>query len=279
MFSLTRKVFQSQMIVKVQVHILIKCQTPVPCVATMTAQHNKQHNKAAFITPSVENVQEVSLIPNDYILPDKKQNSCQLPWIKATPVNVFEQANLEELSFPKLFPYGPHGYSSLHLKNVTLKQYFTCRLLNKDYRWASCIIYLFWSLYLHEQTSLQSQISIAVRTRNAASSLTVCYILQDKYKHLVVDDYKLMRSIKRTAAYWKDQVYNLLAKFNMLGPQRLFSLSVQMTFHEQKCTNVWILHCLMKFCACFQQQQRAICCRKKTVKAAIFLFKALGTLP
>jgi hypothetical protein len=165
---------------------------------------------------------EVSLIPSDYILPDTKTISCALPWMKGNPINIFADQTAEELCFPKLFPYGTHSYCSTNTNCLTRKQYFSCRLLNRDKRWATCPSYLFWALYVYEQHSLQSHISIAVRLRNPTENLKAIDILQDNYKNIVSDGYRFMKSMKGTAAYWRDQLHDLMAKIRMLGPPTFF---------------------------------------------------------
>ena len=165
---------------------------------------------------------EVSLIPSDYILPETKAISCTLPWIKGNPINIFADQTAEELRFPKLFPYGSNSYCSTNIYTLTRKQYFSCRLLNRDNRWATCPSYLFWALYVYEQHSLQSHISIAVRLGNPVANLTAIDILQDNYKNIVSDDYRFMKNMKGTAAYWRDQLHDLMAKIRMLGPPTVF---------------------------------------------------------
>lgn len=97
----------------------------------------------------VSDVQHLFLIPNDYIVPNshnknsKNNNQAfRLPFLTASPINVFEHPYTEEMAFPNLFPYGIKGYHCLK-GIVTPKQYFTCRILNEDTRWASCIQHLF----------------------------------------------------------------------------------------------------------------------------------------
>ena len=175
---------------------------------------------------SEEEMEELSIIVNDYTIPEENKNTqvknlpkIKLPILKNEPVNIFKEHNTEELAFPHLFPYGINAYSKVSAI-VSLKQYFTCRLLNVDHRWATCIQYLFWALNVYEQNVLQSAISIAVRIGN--DKLQAQHILEDSYKHQVTEDFRFMKQIKGTSSYWRCQLQNLMAKIQMLGPPTFF---------------------------------------------------------
>ena len=161
------------------------------------------------------NVQHLSMIPTDYIIPiNHKHNTTgniptfTIPFFEGQPINIFQHEHAEELGFPHLFPFGINGFKSL-TNIVTPHQYFTCRILNKDKRWATNIQYLFWALNVYEQHTLQNSISIALRINPKSSGqLNVQHVLTDQYSQHVQEDFKFMKNIKGTASYWRDQLYN-----------------------------------------------------------------------
>ena len=171
------------------------------------------------------------MTPNDYTVPcitqkpdPKNQNISKytLPYINAQPINTFEHPETEELAFPKLYPYGCKGYA-VSDKSVTYKQYFTCRMLNEDRRWTNRIPYLFWALNIYEQNLLQSCISVAMRMNSGSSEkLKAKHILSNQYSNYVSEDFRFMKKMKGTSAYWREELYNLLAKMNILGPPTFF---------------------------------------------------------
>ena len=175
------------------------------------------------------NVQQLSMIPTDYIIPLNNKKDIQatiptftIPFFEGQPINIFQHKNAEELGFPHLFPYGNNGFKSL-TNPVTPHQYFTCRILNKDKRWATNIQYLFWALNVYEQHTLQNSISIALRIDPKSSTqLNAQSILTEQYSKHVQEDFRFMKHIKGTASYWRDQLYNLIAKINTLGPPTFF---------------------------------------------------------
>ena len=175
-----------------------------------------------------EQMEEVSLVSNDYTLPHETDKfkkgqlpKVKLPFLTKNPVKIFLESKTEELAFPNLFPFGINGYSKVS-ELVTLKQYFNCRLLNRDARWANYLQYLFWALNIYEQNVLQSAISVAVRIGKTENSLKAHHILNESYKHQVAEDYRFMKKIKGTCAYWRNQLQDLMAKIQMLGPPTFF---------------------------------------------------------
>ena len=201
--------------------------------ATKTEELNLSQNHMTEVqnipTPDIshEDVQHVSLIPTDYIVPKKHKESNtfpkhDMPYFKTKPINIFEHSSAEEMAFPNLFPYGINGFKSVK-PSITFQQYITCRMLNSDTRWAKNIPYLFWALNVHEQQCLQSSISVALRLNpQSKNQLQAEHILQKQYTQYVSEDFKFMKKIKGTASYWRDQLHNLLAKINILGPPTFF---------------------------------------------------------
>ena len=66
------------------------------------------------------NVQHLSMIPTDYIIPSSHKKDKQehvptftVPYFEVQPINIFQHKTAEELAFPHLFPYGINGMKSL----------------------------------------------------------------------------------------------------------------------------------------------------------------------
>ena len=174
---------------------------------------------------------DVSFIPTNYVIPlqnralhtNKKHaaipnSGYTLPYITEQPINIFQHPSIEEWAFPNLYPYGTHGFQDA-AKSFTLKQYFTFRVTNLDTRWSSSVSNLFWALNVYEQHQLQSCISIALRLETTSSDeLQAHNVLTNDYQQHVAEDFRLMKSMKGTAAYWREQLYDLIAKMSILGP-------------------------------------------------------------
>ena len=160
----------------------------------------------------------VALACEDYVTPNEKKVT-KLPIIKGTPVNIFQDKNTEELCFPNLYPYGINGKDQIG--NRSLQNYFKTRLLNKDSRWRHDIQYLFWSTYVYEQNYLQNCISIAMRFKGNMGGISVNQ-LHAGIPRDIAEDYSFMKDIRGTASYWRNQLYNLLAKIRTLGPPTFF---------------------------------------------------------
>ena len=76
---------------------------------------------------------------------------------------------------------------------------------------------------MYEQHQLQSCISIALRLKTTSSDeLQAHNVLTNDYQQHVAEDFRLMKSMKGTAAYWREQLYDLIAKMSILGPPTFF---------------------------------------------------------
>lgn len=203
--------------------------------------------KADFGT-ECSNIAYMSMVPTDYNVPtNNKLNTppCypafRVPFFKADPVNIFQHKTAEELAFPQLYPFGIHFIKSL-VTPITLSQYFTCRVLSKDTRWATNMPYLFWALNVYEQHSLQDCISTVLRINPQSNTqLDANAILTYQYTRHVQEDFKFMKHMKGTASYWRDQLYNLLAKMNILEPPNFSYHSAVMMLTGLRCTSLLTL--------------------------------------
>ena len=118
---------------------------------------------------------ESCAMPQNYVEPDitinellQRQNSAPLfpfPHLKSSPVNTFENKDIEAMAFPILYPQGRFHIGYERNTKITDLQYFQCRLYHKDPRWRDSTLWLFWGLNTFETRKLQSEISIMSRIK------------------------------------------------------------------------------------------------------------------
>lgn len=191
-----------------------------PC-ATSTANNTQVHNFT-----------ESCVIPQNYVDPDipieqllQQQNTAPLmpfPRIASSPVNMFQQEQLEEHAFPVLYPKGRFGLGYNREKHLTDLKYFQARLFNKDSRWRDNVVWMFWALNTFEMRKLQNQISILSRIKKQNNQPLTAGDIVNPTTESLSQSYMFMKNIRGTAAYWKDQLLDLLARINTLGPPTFF---------------------------------------------------------
>ena len=178
---------------------------------------------------------ESCAMPQNYVEPDitinellQRQNSAPLfpfPHLKSSPVNTFENKNIEAMAFPILYPQGRFHIGYEQNTKITDLQYFQCRLYHKDPRWRDCTLWLFWGLNTFETRKLQSEISIMSRIKKQNLQPLTAGDIQNPTNtddSLQNNSYMFMKNIRGTPAYWKDQLLDLLARINTLGPPTFF---------------------------------------------------------
>jgi len=175
---------------------------------------------------------ECSVIPQNYVDPDipieqlLHQQNCapQMPFprIISSPINTFQEESLEEQAFPVLYPLGRFGLGYQRDKKITDLKYFQCRLFNKDPRWRNNEVWLFWALNTFEMRKLQNEISIVSRMKKQNHQPLTAGDISHPNSDSFSQSYMFMRNIRGTAAYWKDQLLDLLARINTLGPPTFF---------------------------------------------------------
>jgi hypothetical protein len=130
---------------------------PMPNEQPQTSQPNAQstaiHDDDEFDHTTSNHFNESCVIPQNYVDPDipieqllQQQNTApQLPFprIVASPVNMFQQEQLEEHAFPVLYPKGRFGMGYERSKPITDLKYIQSRLFNKDPRWRNNIAWMF----------------------------------------------------------------------------------------------------------------------------------------
>lgn len=118
---------------------------------------------------------ESCVIPQNYVDPDipieqllQQQNTApQIPFphIASSPVNMFQQQQLEEHAFPILYPKERFGLGYDRSQHITDLKYFQSRLFNRDSRWRDKVVWVFWALNTFEMRKLQNEISILARIK------------------------------------------------------------------------------------------------------------------
>ena len=161
---------------------------------------------------------------------------------------MFQQEQLEEHAFPVLYPKGKFGLTYSRSKPITDLKFIQSRLFNKDPRWWNNVVWMFWALNTFEMRKLQNDISIVSRMKKQNNQLLTAGDLTNPSSESLSQSYMFMKNICGTAAYWKDQLLDLLAKINTLGPPTFFiTLTandlhwpelVVLTYTRGSCTNV-----------------------------------------
>ncbi|XP_035675782.1 uncharacterized protein LOC118415349 [Branchiostoma floridae] len=211
------------------------------------AEHSSEFNPVATdhdetdLSSVPSDVQELSSFPCNYINPDIDLQSLlqgtidnvpaiSLPRETSTPQSIFKETDLEEHCFPQLYPYGKNGFKQTRDVSLTDLQYFQSRLLNINDRWRKNIPWLFFALNSYEIKKLYNQISIVCRiqkqgnvtSQSLAQPVTAGDFHQQINEDVQSTSYTFMKNIRGTAGYFKDQLLNLLAKINTIGPPTWF---------------------------------------------------------
>ena len=153
---------------------------------------------------------------------DKKHIS--LPKCTSSPTNAYNLLNGEEAAFPYLFPFGLNGYKHERAKMLYASDYFHHRLFYKDGRFRKDIGYLLHAVNFFEYQRLLNSVNIHMRMRKSANSpLTVKDIKEvNPNSEIINNSFMFMKNIRGTAAYWKNNLINLLSMFKTLGPPSIF---------------------------------------------------------
>lgn len=106
------------------------------------------------------------------------------------------------------------------------KQYFDHRLYFFDGRFRKDITYLLHAVNEYERSRLLGTVSVHMRMRKTEaenSHLTAGDIKRfSENPDFVENSYMFMKTIRGTAAYWKNNLLNLLAILKTLGPPSVF---------------------------------------------------------
>ena len=184
-----------------------------------------RHCNSSLEIEETENIDFVELgsASADYVAP----NLIEIDMKGKEPVEFEKLQNAEVLSFPWLFPYGRNGFhESSRTRRLTLNQYFKSRLFSTDLRWRSDISYLINAVNVYEKSLLSQLIAVYFRIKKNATPdsqpLQARDVSDMSNPDLQENSYMFMRSIRGTAAYWKNSLLNLLAMLKNLGPPTIF---------------------------------------------------------
>lgn len=161
-------------------------------------------NELAVIDNTYE---DYAVIPSDYVMQhidiqtllNSDIPQLSLKRCRSTPLNAYDTPKGEEMAFPHLFPQGVNGFGHERPARLTPSKYFKCRMYYKD------------------------AVSIHMRMRKSTGLLTTSDVNNiSSNPDLLQNSYMFMKFMKGTAAYWKNNLLNLLAMFKYLGPPSLF---------------------------------------------------------
>lgn len=172
--------------------------------------------------------EEHGVVNINYDIPDfdiknilnNNKNHVTLPKCSFSPVNAYDLKRGEEEAFPYFFPYGRNGYNQERQVKLYTSDYFHYRLYFKDERFRKDIGYLLHAINFYEFQRLLNSVNIHMRLRkNSTNLLTASDIRNlDNNSDIINNSYMFMKQIRGTAAYWKNNLLNLLAMFKSLGP-------------------------------------------------------------
>ena len=181
--------------------------------------------------------EEIGTVPVDYCMPNLaideviKSKKFVLPVASGrngSLVNLTKLAHGEEKAFPTLFPFGKAGFNAKRPKKLTLLKYYKSRLYNVDERWRFDIPYLLTSVNSYEKDALFQLVSIFLKVRkpgvstNMLQARNITCRNESSNADIMKNSYMFMKSLRGTAAYWKDVLFNLLAMVKNLGSPTLF---------------------------------------------------------
>ena len=136
------------------------------------------------------------------------------------PVSFMLDQNVEELSFPSLFPTGKFGFHYERAVKLSLTKYANARLLNHTSRFASNVEYLFFLQYITEHKKISDSVSIALR-KIKGRPVTVSDIKGNSQylNNMIYTDqaFLFLRQIPGTPPYWQKFQYEVKTMVQQLG--------------------------------------------------------------
>ncbi|CAD5224183.1 unnamed protein product [Bursaphelenchus xylophilus] len=168
-----------------------------------------------------------SAVCNNYAgLPGTAVQVFNLTRLTSQPL-LYTMPFLEEKCFPYLFPSGRFGFSYTRAQPLTLKEYFSCRLRNKDLRFAMSLEYIMFAKGMIEQEEIRRAIAncsmLTDRIRTARTVLTS--IESGDTTTCILMSY-LLRNIRGELSYWGTVRRDLLGYVSTFGhPTLLLTLS------------------------------------------------------
>ena len=159
-----------------------------------------------------------------------------------TPLSLFTDKDSEFLAFPKLFPSGTFGHATQRQTRLTLRKYFNARLLNTHTRFSESLEYLFYAQYMTEAQQVMQSISIALRkskpiTVSGLPLTAATFKSPDSVSEIVKfdEEFRVLKSVRGSPAYWQTMQFDMLAKIKQLGP---FTWFVTLSVADMKWTEL-----------------------------------------
>lgn len=167
-----------------------------------------------------------SSLPNINIQDFITKGYIEIPRIEQKPVNIYDMKTGEEMAFPWLFPHGINGYNFPRHTPIPRAMYFRQRLYHKSGSFRKNMTYLLHSAVNVDLALLKSEININMRmTKSLTEDKYITASDVRNFQHnmtLCQNSYMFMKNIRGTVAYFRNQLYNLLAMFKCIGPPTLF---------------------------------------------------------
>ena len=208
-------------------------------------RNNLENDNEMFDQEELNNFTQSGVIDIELNVPNvtigevigNKPKRIHFPRSKGPPVMFSGERNAEALAWPWLYPNGTGSYDDINQRKVkiTLLDYLKNRFLHKDNRFRCDIPYLMAGVNRYETERLKSLCNVYMRiqkvtsknSENVTTPTTIAdlkQILNKSNSGASADDNWLMfmRSVRGTASYWKDQLWDLLAKMKFLGPPDVF---------------------------------------------------------
>jgi hypothetical protein len=129
------------------------------------------------------------------------------------PTNWLRSPDFDVKAYPCLHPTGSYGVFYTRAQHVSIQQYFTQRLLNRDLRFARDKSYLFMAQQYVERHYLERLIDVMAQRGKMDASGRVCQ---------VSDACSVFQKIRGTPKFWQQVRYEILSKIEALGPFQIF---------------------------------------------------------
>ena len=187
---------------------------------------DSSHSNEVFDVDSCTLTPMNSSLPNVNIQDFMTKGYIEIPRIEQKPVNIYDMKMGEEMAFPWLFPRGINGYNFPRHTPIPRAMYFRQRLYHKSGSFRKNMTYLLHSAVNVDLALLKSEININMRmTKSLTEDKYITASDVKNFQHnttLYQNSYMFMKNIRGTVAYFRNQLYNLLAMFKCIGPPTLF---------------------------------------------------------
>ncbi|MCP4057419.1 MAG: AAA family ATPase, partial [Pseudoalteromonas sp.] len=214
-------------------------------------QHNRMYKDIVIDCNALEvnedeieeiltDINETGAIPTDYDSPSvsvarflkRSGLKVDFPKSESNPVSFADKKFAECMAFPWLFPKANGDFDSTREKKIPLLQYLQSRILHRDNRFRCDIPYLIVATNRYERQVLQKLVNFYVtRVRKSEKTNTINSMVPVTISDvqnlannpdLACNSLMFTKQIRGTGSYWKDKLWDLLAKMKCLGPPDLF---------------------------------------------------------